>query len=48
MLTAQGIASFSYTLIPFIDEMLFGISVILFASSFLLFIAQFSGPKIID
>jgi hypothetical protein len=32
VLGIQGVASFSYTLIPFINEALFGIAILLFAS----------------
>ena len=42
ILLIQGIASFSYTLIPLANEMLFGVAVLLFAGSLLLLIANLS------
>ena len=40
VLAAQGIGSFSYTVIPYSNEILFMIAVILFSSVFLLLRAQ--------
>lgn len=37
VLAVQGIASFSYTLIPYVNEMLFGIAIILFFGAFKMF-----------
>ena len=37
VLAIQGIASFSYTLIPYVNEMLFGIAIILFTGAFRMF-----------
>ena len=37
VLAVQGIASFSYTLIPYANEMLFGIAIILFFGAFRMF-----------
>ncbi len=38
VLALQGIASFSYTLIPFVNELLFGIAVLLFFGAFSMFL----------
>ncbi|NHN24104.1 hypothetical protein FIA58_000310 [Flavobacterium jejuense] len=37
VLAVQGVASFSYTLIPYINEMLFGIAILLFFGAFRMF-----------
>lgn len=37
VLAIQGIASFSYTLIPYVNEMLFGIAILLFFGAFRMF-----------
>lgn len=37
VLAVQGIASFSYTLIPYVNEILFGIAILLFFSAFWMF-----------
>ncbi len=41
VLAAQGIGAFSYTIIPYANEMLFGISVLLWGSAVFLMAAQF-------
>ena len=46
VLGAQGIGSFSYTVIPYSNEILFAIAVILFSSILLLLRAQFSRTLI--
>ena len=40
VLAVQGIAAFSYTVIPFVNEMLFFIALIMLASALMLFLAQ--------
>lgn len=37
VLAIQGIASFSYTLIPYVNEMLFGMAIVLFSGAFSMF-----------
>ncbi len=45
LLLIQGVASFSYTLIPFANELLFVIAVILLLGSLILFISNLSTSK---
>lgn len=44
-LAIQGVASFSYIVIPFINELLFALSAFMFFGVFLLFIAGLSARK---
>lgn len=46
ILLIQGVASFSYTLIPFANESLFGIAVILLLGSWILFISNLSKSQL--
>ncbi len=41
VLATEGIASFSYTVIPRINEILFGVALILFAGAFMMVLSQF-------
>ncbi len=45
VLTIQGIAGFSYTVIPYVNEMLFAIAFVLWGSSFFLLLAQFRASN---
>lgn len=45
VLGMQGVASFSYTLVPYVNEMLFGVAIILFSSMFMLVYANNKKQK---
>jgi len=45
VLATQGIASISYTMIPFVNEFLFGISILISFGLIILIIANFKRPK---
>lgn len=46
ILGVQGIASFSYTMVPYANEALFGASALILGSGVLLFVSQRGGPAI--